>query len=203
MEELNVNEQVETETVETTENTQEVAKTYTQEELDKLLQAETDRKTSKALETAKAKWESDFKAKLESEKSEAEKLAKMSESERYEVQLKSEREAFEEERKEFRKSQLESETVKQLASKSLPTQFSSYIKGETAEEIISNINEFESQWISALQKAVDEKLQGNTPQASNKVATSMSKVEFNALPMNERTKLYTEQPEMVRQILES
>ena len=52
-------------------------KSYTQEELDKMLQAETDRKVSKALETAKAKWEQEFSQKLEIEKSEAEKLAKL------------------------------------------------------------------------------------------------------------------------------
>lgn len=193
-------EQIKNETVETKENNQEVTKTYTQEELDKLLQAETDRKVSKALDTAKSKWQQEYQDKLEQEKSEAAKLAKMSEEERYKAELQKEREQFEKERAEFRKSQLEAETVKQLSNESLPVEFASYLLAEDAATIKSNIDQFKTKWTEAIEKAVNERLKGNTPQASNKVATSITKEQFGKLNYHERVKLVTENPNLLQEL---
>ena len=201
MEEIK-NEQVEVKDTEVTntENTQEVTKTYTQEELDKLLQAETDRKVSKALETSKAKWQQEYEAKLQAEKSEAEKLAKMTESERYEAQLKAEREQFEKERAEFKKAQLEAQTIKELSSVGLPTEFSSYLLADDAETIKSNIDTFKTKWIDAIEKAVDERLKGSTPQTSNKVATTLTKDQFGKLNYHERAKMLQENPNLLQEL---
>lgn len=203
MEELNVNQQQQ-QAVETEQTTGQVeVKTYTQEELDKLLQAETDRKTTKALETAKAKWEEEFKSKIEVEKSEAEKLAKLSEEERYKVELAKEREAFESERKEFKKAQLETQTIKELSVANLPTEFFSYLLADDAESIKQNINTFKLKWTEAIEKAVDERIKstGATPQSSNRTQLAMTKAQFGALPIAERTKLMQENPDEVKQIL--
>lgn len=195
-------EQIKNETVETQENNQEQAtvKTFTEEEVQKLLQAETDRKVSKALDTAKSKWQQEYETKLEQEKSEAEKLAKMSESERYEAQLKAEREAFEKERAEFRKSQLEAETIKQLSSVELPTDFANFLFADNAETIKSNIDNFKTKWTEAIEKAVDERLKGSTPQTSNKVAISINKEQFGKLNYHEREKMFKENPNLLQEL---
>jgi len=200
MEELNNNQLNENTEITNEENAQEVAKTYTQEELDKLLQAETDRKVSKALETSKAKWQQEYEAKLQAEKSEAEKLAKMTESERYEAQLKAEREQFEKERTEFKKAQLEAQTIKELSNEGLPTEFASYLLADNAETIKSNIDSFKSKWIEAIEKAVDERLKGSTPQASNRVATVITKEQLGKLNYHERAKLLAENPNLLQEL---
>ena len=59
-------------------------KTYTKDEVDKLLQSETDKRVTEALKTSRAKWESEYQEKLEKEKEEVERLSKLSAKEKEE-----------------------------------------------------------------------------------------------------------------------
>ena len=54
----------------------------TQEEFDKKLQSETDKRVQEALNTAEKKWEEKYNKKLEEVKTEAERLAKLSADEK-------------------------------------------------------------------------------------------------------------------------
>lgn len=173
------------------------SKTYTQKELDKLLQQESDRRVTQA----RAKFEEDYQAKLEAEKNQAAELAKLSEEERFKEELKLEREKFEAERNEFKKVQLEAETIKQLSSHKLPTEFATYLLADDAETIKTNIEQFNQQWINAIEQAVNERLKGSTPTASNVSSRTMTKEEFGKLSSQERTKMYSENPDLVKQIL--
>lgn len=132
-------------------------KTFTQEEVDSLIQKRLDRALKKAQE----------------EKEEAEKLAKMSEAERQKALFEKEKAEFEEERKKYQREKLELEVTKQLNSKGLPIEFGSYLLGENAEDSFNRIKEFEVKWQQALEKAINERLKGNTP----KVATVSTKVD--------------------------
>src|SRR5699024_8911177 len=102
-------------------------KTYTQEELDKLLQAETDRKVSKALETSRAKWEQEYKEKLEAEKSEAERLGSMTAEERARAEFEKEKAEWLKEKTEFEKERLKLEATKILDAEGLPISFVDYV----------------------------------------------------------------------------
>jgi len=121
--------------------------TMTQEELDKVIQKRLDRALKKADE----------------EKAEAEKLAKMSAEERAKAEFANEKSKFEEERLLHQREKLELQTVKELATKGLPTEFSKLILSDSAESTMANLKEFEGQWQTALDKAVTEKLKGKTP----------------------------------------
>lgn len=132
-------------------------KTFTQEEVDSLIQKRLDRALKKAQE----------------EKEEAEKLAKMSEAERQKALFEKEKAEFEEERKKYQREKLELEVTKQLSSKNLPVEFGTYLLGENAEDSFNRIKEFEVKWQQALEKAINERLKGNTP----KVATVSTKVD--------------------------
>ena len=132
-------------------------KTFTQEEVDSLIQKRLDRALKKAQE----------------EKEEAEKLAKMSEAERQKALFEKEKAEFEEERKKYQREKLELEVTKQLNSKGLPIEFGSYLLGENAEDSFNRIKNFEVKWQQALEKAINERLKGNTP----KVATINTKVD--------------------------
>lgn len=132
-------------------------KTFTQQEVDNLIQKRLDRALKKAQE----------------EKEEAEKLAKMSEAERQKALFEKEKAEFEEERKKYQREKLELEVTKQLSSKNLPVEFGTYLLGKNAEDSFNRIKEFEVKWQQALEKAINERLKGNTP----KVATVSTKVD--------------------------
>lgn len=202
MEELNVNQQQQQE-VETEQTTEQVeVKTYTQDELDKLLQAETDRKTTKALETAKAKWEEEFKSKIENDRSETEKLAKLSEAERIEAIWKKKEQEWETERLQNQTEKLEAQTIKELSFSGLPTEFASYLLADNAESIKQNIDTFKLKWSEALEKAVDERIKstGSTPQSSNKQASAYTKEQLAKMNYHERAKVVAENPDLLKQL---
>jgi hypothetical protein len=173
----------------------------TKAELEKLLQSEGDKRVTSAMQKAQAKWEAEFTAKLEAEKSEAEKLAKMSEEEKMKVELEKEKAKFEEERKQFLLERLELETVKQLSALELPTEFAKFVLGADAESTKANIDAFAGQWQKAIETAVDKKLQGHTPKASNGSATGMTKQELLSKPYQERLDFMTNNPDLYKQIM--
>lgn len=179
---------------------QKETKTYSDEEVQKMLQSETDKRVSQALKTAQEKWQKEFEAKLEAEKSEAEKLAKMSESEKQQAELQKMKEQFESERKQFMREKLELETVKQLSSNGLPTDFSKFVLADDAETINNNIKSFKEQWEKAIEKAVNEKLQGVTPKTATKQGTKVTKEQFAKMGYKDRMALYESDPDLYNQL---
>ncbi|SFE38330.1 DUF4355 domain-containing protein [Peptostreptococcus sp. D1] len=147
------------------------SKTYTDEELQKLIQSESDKRVTQAMESSRAKWEKEYQEKLEKEKSEAEKLAKMTADERAKAQFEKEKEKFESERAKFQRDQLELETVKELGKQGLDVEFSSFLMGENAESTNENIKLFKEKFDSAVEKAVTERLKGKTPKTTDKNTT--------------------------------
>ncbi|MCH4825781.1 DUF4355 domain-containing protein [Planococcus halocryophilus] len=210
MDELNKQQEEVTEIKQEDEQTQqtqeETVKTFSEEEVEKLIQAETDRKVSKALETAKSKWQEDFKTQLETEKSEAEKLAKMTEGERFQAELNRQKEEFENERKSFLKEKLENQTIKELSNQNLPIEFANFVNGETAEEVHQNITTFKAEWDKAftiaLEKAVNERVQGKTPQSSNKQSSllNVTKDEFRQMNYSQKLNVKETDPELYAQL---
>lgn len=152
---------------ETQESEQQEEKvTYTQEEFDKQLQSEADKRVTEALKTAKAKWESDYKDKLKKEKDEAARLAKMSAEDRAKEEFEKQKQDFEAERKQFERDRLELQVKKDLNEQGLNESFSSFLIGEDADSSLANIKAFKSAWDKALSDAVKEKLKGEPPKAS-------------------------------------
>lgn len=183
--------------VEQQEESQEVeSKTYTQAELDKLLQAESDRRVTQA----RQKFETDYAAKLEDEKNEAAKLAKLSEEERFKEELRIEREKFEAERKEFQKAQLEAETIKQLSTHKLPTQFAQYLVADDAETIQTNIAQFSEHWSKAIDDAINQRLKGSTPKATTTSTASITKEQFKGMSLDEKMKLFNDNPDLYHEL---
>ena len=200
-EELNV---VEEEVVEEVNDEEvEETKTYTEEELQKLLQSETDRKVSKALETAKSKWEQEYEQKLEAEKSEAEKLASMSAEERAKAEFEREKEEWLKEKSKFEKEKMKLEATKLLNSEGLPITFVDYVVGDTAEDVQENIKVFKEEWTKSLDEAVTERLKGRTPSGSalqSKDIAKMTKAEFGKLPYKERERMLKVDPDIVSKL---
>lgn len=189
-------EEVKTDDVEATKED----KTYTQEELDKLLQAETDRKVSKALETSRAKWEAEYKEKLEAEKSQAEELASMTAEERARAEFEKEKAEWLKEKATFEKERLKLEATKILDAEGLPISFVDYVLTDSAEGVKENIKVFKEQWNKELDEAITERLKGKAPASGSlqhKDIVNMTKEEFGKLSYRERAKMLEIDPDIM------
>ena len=163
-----VNEEiVETEKTETNEVKE--VKTFTQEEVDAILEKRLAREIKKIEAEKQKAMELELKAELE----EAEKLAKMSEAERVKakaekerVKFEKERKKFEEEMRAFNQERMLNTTMTTLSEKNLPVEFASFLRADNAEQIMENIAIFGKHFNESVEKAVTERLRGKTPQAS-------------------------------------
>ena len=151
--------------------------TLTEEELEKKLQSETDKRVTEALKTSRSNWEKEYDQRVKKERDEATRLAKMNEDERQkEMDKKREADLAARERA-LNLKEMENEAMRILGQKSLPVEFARQLLGETAEDIQSNITAFEKAWNAELDKRVAEKLRGKVPPADGQ---SQKKIDANA-----------------------
>ena len=189
---VNVNEQevvggAEEPTVEHTEQ-EPVVKTFTQEEVDKMIQKRLSRERK------------DIEAKIEAERREAEELAKLSEAEKQKKLFEKQVAEFEATKRAFEQEKLLNETSKQLASKNLPIEFAEMLKANDAESTFENIKVFEAKFNEAVEKLVNERLRGNTPKARSEVSSGMSKEAFDKLSYKEKVELFNADPELYNKL---
>lgn len=152
-------------------------KTFTQKELDSILE--------KRLAKERTKWEK----KVKEEADEAARMAEMSEAERQQALFDKRVKDFEEREAAFNKAQEDlkrekmlNETSKQLAAKNLPLDFAEKLMADTAEDTLANIDAFEKEWQLAIDKAITNKLKGSTPTSpisKIKPEKSVSKMSFS------------------------
>ena len=189
---VNVNEQevvggAEEPTVEHTEQ-EPVVKTFTQEEVDKMIQKRLARERK------------DIEAKIEAERAEAERLAKMSEAEKQQALFKEQVAEFEATKRAFEQEKLLNETSKQLASKNLPIEFAEMLKAQDAESTFENIKIFEAKFNEAVERLVNERLKGKTPKAQTGAVDGVTKEAFNKMSYKERLELYNSDPELYNKL---
>ena len=169
-------------------NTVEV-KTFTQEEVDKMI--------SKRLQRERK----DIEAKIEAERKEAEELAKLSEAEKQKKLFEKQVKEFEETKRAFENERLLNETSKQLASKNLPIEFAEMLKGDNAEKTFENIQLFETKFNEAVEKVVTERLRGNVPKTTTSSSvTSITKEQFNKMDLAQRQKLFNDNRELYNEL---
>ena len=187
---------------------QPVEKTFSQKEVDELLQAETDRRVNEALAKSKTKWQKELEAKMAEEK----RLSQLSAEERQREiakqeaeKFQAERDAFEKERAEFARQKMQMELIKELETEGLPSSFSNFLLGVDSESTFANLQAFKAEYQSSLQKAVEqhvqEALRGNAPASATNSNKTMSRKEFLNLPARQRTQMVQENPELVQEIL--
>ena len=164
-------------------------KTFTQEEVDKMI--------TKRLQRERK----DIEAKIEAERKEAEELAKLSEQERQKKLFEKQVKEFEETKRAFENERLLNETSKQLASKSLPIEFAEILKGNNAEKTFENIQLFETKFNEAVEKVVTERLRGNVPKTTTSSSNpSITKEQFRSMSYMEKMNLYNENKDLFNQL---
>lgn len=174
--------------------------TYTQEEFEKRLQQESDRRVTSALKTAREKWQREYEEKLEREKSEAEELAKLSATERERKKLEKERKQLESDRAAFDRDRLELQVVKELANEGLDARFSKFLMGADAETSNANIQAFKEVFASAVESAVKERIGGRPPQASTAHETEENPFAKETFNLTRQAELLKTNPELYKEL---
>ena len=181
---------VETSTVETGEVA--VEKTYTESEVQALLQREGDRRVSSALK----KQQKEFEKKT----AEADKLRDMDESQRKEYEYTQRLQELEDKEREFAIAQNKLEATKVMANRELPIEFVDYIVAEDAETMMENITTFERAFKSAVADAVAKKIASPAPKTGSAKQTGMTKEEFRKLSVAQQTEIFRTNPELYKQM---
>ena len=187
-EETNV-EVVETETVDNPEAT-EADKTFTQDELDHIVQERVKRAVAKA--------QKDAEDKIKQAQSEGERLAKLTKDERAKEEEAKRLADLEAREKAIAVKELRIETQSLLSDEGLPIEFLDVVMADTAESVKENIASIRKVFDEAVEKRVNERLTQDKPRRGA-TAGAMTKAEIMAVQdANERQKLIAENLELFR-----
>lgn len=180
---------VETEEVDNPGNT-EVDKTFTQDELDHIVQERVKRAVAKA--------QKDAEDKIKQAQSEGERLAKLTKDERAKEEEAKRLADLEAREKAIAVKELRIETQSLLSDEGLPIEFLDVVMADTAETVKDNIASVRKVFDEAVEKRVNERLTQDKPRRGA-TAGAMSKAEIMAVKdVNERQKLIAENLELFR-----
>ena len=180
---------VETETVDNPETT-EADKTFTQDELNHIVQERVQRAVAKA--------QKDAEDKIKQAQSEGERLAKLTKDERAKEEEAKRLADLEAREKAIAIKELRIETQSLLSDEGLPIEFLDVVMADTAESVKDNIASIRKVFDEAVEKRVNERLTQDKPRRGA-TAGAMSKAEIMAVQdANERQKLIAENLELFR-----
>lgn len=181
--EENTNVNVNENTVETT-STQEETKTYSQEEVLALLQAETDRRVTEALKKQQRKHDKELSlSKLDGdEREKAEKDNRIAELEEKLVQY------------EIEKNRSELKSV--LATRGLSAEFADIIViNDDIQASQANIDKLDKLFKDAVKSEVEKRLAGNAPKGNGSSSVEITKESAKKLSLAEMNELATKDPD--------
>lgn len=174
---------------ENTEVEQEEVKTYTQDEVLKLLQSECDKRVSQALKTQQKKYEKQLSlSKLDgNEREKAEKDNRIAELEEMVKEMNTER----------NKSELKSV----LSSRGLSAEFADIINiSDDIEASQVNIDKLDKLFKAAVKAEVEKRLAGNTPKGNGSSPAEITKETAKKMSMAELNDLANKNPELFNKL---
>lgn len=190
---MNTNETTTENTVQENEATETIEKTYTKEEVDKLLQSETDRRVSSALKKAAADKE---KAVLE-----AKKLAAMDAQQRKEYEVEQLKNDYESKLKELSIRENTATCKAILSDKGISPELAKYVVADTAEEMDANIKEFEKYFKASVKAEVEKRLAGSNPKKNLPLNETIDKAAFRKMSLAQQNQLYKTNPELYKTLI--
>ena len=170
------------------ENNTTEPKTYTQEEVDVLLQKEGDRRVTEALKTAERKNQEKVK--------EAQKLAQMNEQEKYQYELEQREKAIVEKEKALALAENKNVASKILAEKGLSLSLVDFVVAEDAETMNNNISLLDKAFKQSVKDEVEKRLSSNTPKKNLPLDQTITKEQAMKMGILERQKLLNEKQEL-------
>lgn len=173
-------------------------KTYTQSELDSLM----DKHTAKVLEKQKAEFEKQLVDAVQKGKTEGEKIATMSAKEKAEEEAKQRNAVLEEREKELNQRELTVNVSNLLKERQLPVDLAdSLVSLDNADEISKVVDNLQQAIQQGINDGVKERLRQDSPKNSaTSISGDIGKTEFNAMTAAERVAFSKSNPEQFKQI---
>lgn len=183
MEETNINVNEETQQ-------EEAVKTYTQEEVMKLLQSETDKKVTQALKTQAKKYEREMS------------LSKLDDNAREKAEKDNRIAELEEQLKAFEIEKNKSELKSVLAARGLSAVFADIIKvTDNLEESQANIDKLDKEFKAAVTAEVEKRLAGNPPKGNGSGTTEITKESFRQMSLSQQAEVYRTNKELYNKLI--
>ena len=189
MENTNIN--VNEETVEdtTATGTQEETTTYTLEQVNELLQKETDRRVNQALSKQKKQYEKQLS------------LSKLDGDERAKAEKDSRIAELEEQLAQFQIERNRSELKSVLSSRGLSAEFADIISiSDDIETSQANIDKLDRLFKAAVKAEVEKRLAGNAPKGNGNTATEITKETARKMSIAELNKLAETNPDLFNKL---
>lgn len=165
-------------------------KTYTQAEVEELLQKEADRRVTQALQKAEKKNAEKVR--------EAQKLAQMNEAEKFQYQLEQREKALVEKEKAMALLENKNEASKILADKGLALSLVDFVVAEDAETMNRNISLLEKAFKQSVKAEVEKRLGSSTPRKNLPTDEALTKEQFNKLSIAKQQEIYRNNPDLYK-----
>ena len=176
------------------ENT-ETTKTYTQAEVEALLQSEADKRVSAALKKQERKNQERIK--------EAEKLAKMNETEKFQYELEQREKAIAEKEKALALAENKNAASKILADKGIDLALVDFVVADDAETMKANISLLDRAFKESVKKEVEKRLSSNSPKINLPTNENITREQAKKMGIMERQKLLDNNPSLYKELFES
>lgn len=167
-------------------------KTYTAEEVNKMI--EDGRK--QALEEANKKAEERFQNKMK----ESERLAKMNEEEKLRYQLEQREKAITEKEKALALAENKNEASKILAEKGLSLSLVDFVVAEDAETMNNNISLLDKAFKQSVKAEVEKRLGSSTPKKNLPPDQAITKDVFKKMSLREQAELSKNNPDLYKSL---
>lgn len=164
-------------------------KTYTQDEVLKLLQSESDRRVTQALAKQQKKYEKQLS------------LSNLDEAERNKAEKDMRIQELEEQLKEFTILQNKNEVIKVLTARNLNPAFADLIAiGDDLEEAQNRIASLDKLFKAAVQDEVKKRLAGGVPKAGLSTSDEITPEKFKKMTLAQKSELYRHNPELFEKL---
>lgn len=185
-----MNENNENNVVETVEEqTDAPVKTYTQDEVLKLIQSEADRRTNQALEKERKKYEKQLS------------LSKLDGEERAKAEKDAEIAELREQLAQFQIERNRSELKSVLSSRGLSAEFADIIAiNDDIEASQANIDKLDKLFKAAVKAEVEKRLAGNAPKGNGSTTTEITKDSAKKMTMAQLNELANSNPELFEKL---
>lgn len=137
--------------------------TLTPDELQKKIEAESDRKLASALKKKQEEWKEQQQEAIQAALDEKERLSKLSDKERKDAELSKREQELQDRLNEIQRKELKADAVADLSGKGLPSSFAEFVLAEDAEQTLGNINKLKETFDAAVNEAVKGRLRQEDP----------------------------------------
>lgn len=172
------------------DSSSEDVKTYTQDEVLNLIQAEADRRVNQALATQKKKYEKQLS------------LSKLDGDERAKAEKDNRIAELEEQLAQFQVERNRSELKSVLSSRGLSAEFADIILiNDDIETSQANIDKLDKLFKAAVKAEVEKRLAGNAPRGNNNSTAELTKESFGKMSIHQKNELFAKNPELYNKLI--